>query len=644
MTDRFDDELIDPFRWMETPPAAECWLLEQHARSASEHDTQLRDELRVRLAELVATSSSIGAISWIGASLFYTRIEASRRTLWARRDNRDELVLDPETIVPGTTLLAWSVSFDERYIAATLAPAGAEIGAVYICELATGLVLPDRMVGVHNEFSVEWISDRACLYTAIDPSSPDPTRGMCLSLHVLGAATDPCILTDAPIAPGEFPFVHPAAPDSAWLIAGISSARAAMRVYVARNDNTFAWRELASYADAIEDVRLFGDQLYVLAANEAPNRRIDRIDLTSNARTTVIAASNAVIEGLTIARDGVYVRGTVAGRGQLWHCSHDGRPIDEFPLRPGETIARMTSDPRGDGVVVAIESWTEAMRLVRFRDGASELDIVATTPAGYDRIVVDNLDITSFDGESVPLTVLRARELVFDGSRPTLLEAYGGYGMALAPTCDPMRVAWLERGGVYAIAHVRGGGEKGRAWHLAGKGPNKPNGVRDFIACALALCDRGYTRPDRLGATGLSMGAVVIGGALIHAPERFGAVAIHAGLLNPVRYLHGVNGEPQREELGSPEHEADFRALVAMDVYHGVSDATRYPPILLSVGINDERVSPWMTSKLAARLLANHNPVAVRVDHEGHGMTASPAQIASRLADTWAFFATRLGL
>jgi prolyl oligopeptidase len=140
------------------------------------------------------------------------------------------------------------------------------------------------------------------------------------------------------------------------------------------------------------------------------------------------------------------------------------------------------------------------------------------------------------------------------------------------------------------------------------------------------------------------MGAVVIGGALIHAPERFGAVAIHAGLLNPVRYLHGVNGEPQREELGSPEHEADFRALVAMDVYHGVSDATRYPPILLSVGINDERVSPWMTSKLAARLLANHNPVAVRVDHEGHGMTASPAQIASRLADTWAFFATRLGL
>jgi prolyl oligopeptidase len=284
------------------------------------------------------------------------------------------------------------------------------------------------------------------------------------------------------------------------------------------------------------------------------------------------------------------------------------------------------------------------MRLVEFRETAHDLGIVATTPAAYKGIVVDRFEVASFDGELVPVTVLRARELELDGSRPTILEAYGGYGMSLAPHCDPLRIAWLERGGVYAIAHVRGGGEKGRAWHLAGKGRNKPNGARDFLACARALCDRGYTRPDRLAATGLSMGAVVIGGALNQAPQQFAAAAIHAGLLNPVRYLHGVNGEPQREELGSPEHELEFRALIAMDAYHNLSDAQRYPPILLSVGVNDERVSPWMTSKFAARLLEHHNPVAIRVDHDGHGMTASPAQIASRLADTWAFFVARLGL
>jgi prolyl oligopeptidase len=231
---------------------------------------------------------------------------------------------------------------------------------------------------------------------------------------------------------------------------------------------------------------------------------------------------------------------------------------------------------------------------------------------------------------------LHARDLALDGSHPTILDAYGGFGISLTPWCDPLRIAWLERGGVYAIAHVRGGGEKGRAWHLAGKGANKPNAIRDYLACARALCSRGYTRPERLAASAVSMGAVVVGNALARAPSQFGAAVLHAGMVNTSRYLQSINGETQREELGD-----DAATLAAMDVYAAAATAS-FPPLLLSVGLNDERVSPWMSAKLAARLLDGGAAVDVRTDRAGHGMTASPRQIAARVADMWTFFAQRL--
>ena len=637
---------MDPWRWMESDAARlERWLCEHHASSESALASELRVALRTRLAQLASDAAALSDIAKIADTLFYARREPGHvhRTLWRHRAGREEIAFDVAAFAPDAMLAAWKVAFTDDEIAVNVAAAGAEIGTVWL--VANGIVRPDRIADVHHEFLPAWLPDRAALLvTKIDPTRPDPVVGMRLWLHMVGMPADELVFV--PELAIELPWAITSA-SSTWIAVCVQGKLPGLRVYVARiaelAGTATPWREVLGHADLVEDIQLAGDQIYALVTCDSPNRRIEILDLESGARSPVVPETDAIIEGFTLAADAVYVRENRAGRAQLRRISRTGSELLAVPA--GWWVSRIAGDPRSAGIVAAVDDWLRPTSLIAY-DAASpaprELAIAATAPPGFEAFVVERLEIASHDGERVPLTVLRARDLAMDGSHPTMLEAYGGYGMSLTPSLEPIRLAWLERGGIYAIAHVRGGGEKGHAWHVAGKGSNKPNAIGDFVACARALCDAGYTRPRRIAAIGLSMGGVVIGGALVAAPELFGAVAIHAGMLNATRYLHGVGGEPQRPELGSPDDELELRALRAMDVYERLRDDVRYPPVLITVGLNDERVSPWMSAKVVARLEAANNPVFVRVDREGHGMTATSAQLAQRLADTWAFFAARL--
>jgi len=620
---------------MEGEPArVERWLLDHHATTEATLAGASRDALRNRLAELIASTSLLGDFARIDGTLYYVRDANAHRTLWAHRAGKDELVLDVARIEPAATLLSWRVSPDGRYVAANLAPPGAEIGEIRIVELATGAVLPARIPGVHNELPLAWFGGDL-FYTAVDPASPDPVLGMRSWRHRLATGTDEIVVDrdKLGLAINELLWLV-TAPRSPWLAACITSARVEQRIrvttYAALADGEAVWHELADYRDLVEDIQLFGDRAYLLVARE----RIDAIDLPTGKRTTVVRGDRP-IEGFAVARDGLYFRTEHEHASVVRFISHDADHATTYALPGASWVSRLACDPREPGAFAAVDTWTEPTRVVAY-PAMTDVGIAATLAPEYASIVAEHAEIASDDGTPVPLTILRKRDLVLDGSHPTILDAYGGYGISLRPWCDPLRIAWLERGGVYAIAHVRGGGEKGRAWHLAGKAANKPNAIRDYLACARALCERGYTQPARLAASAVSMGAVVIGNALAVAPTQFGAAAIHAGLVNATRYLHSVNGETQREELGE-----DPRVLEAIDVYAAAATAT-FPPLLLSIGLNDERLSPWMSAKLAARLFDRGADVAIRTDRAGHGMTASPHQTAARIADLWTFFAQRL--
>ena len=251
------------------------------------------------------------------------------------------------------------------------------------------------------------------------------------------------------------------------------------------------------------------------------------------------------------------------------------------------------------------------------------------------------VEVPSGDGTRIPLSIVMRRGLRRDGTSPAILEAYGAYGAAVTPYFDPTRLAWLERGGIWAFAHVRGGGEFGEEWHQAGMKEKKIHSILDFIACAGYLVARKLTSPDRLAAVGASAGGVVIGGALARRPDLFGAAVIDAGLFDCIRREQEANAQLGTAEFGTIRTEEGFQALLAMSPYHMIKDRSPFPAILLMTALNDPRVDPWQSFKAAARFqaaAAGTKPILLRVEAKGgHGVGGAKSSEIAKRADVYAF-------
>jgi prolyl oligopeptidase len=273
---------------------------------------------------------------------------------------------------------------------------------------------------------------------------------------------------------------------------------------------------------------------------------------------------------------------------------------------------------------------------------------VPPIPVDFSAVASTTVRVKSYDGTLIPMAIVYKRGIKHDGTNPTLLISYGAYGItSTEPYFNPSSLAWLERGGVLAMAGVRGGGEYGEEWHLAGKGQTKPNTWKDFIACAEYLVAQRYTSPAHLAGQGGSAGGILVGNAMIERPDLFGAAVDQVGLNNPLRAETTPNGVPNIPEFGSVKTEAGFKALLAMDAYTKVKDGARYPAVMLTTGINDPRVEPWMSAKMAARLQAasaSGRPVLLRVDYDaGHSIGSTKTQMNEQLADIYSFLFQQLG-
>ena len=253
----------------------------------------------------------------------------------------------------------------------------------------------------------------------------------------------------------------------------------------------------------------------------------------------------------------------------------------------------------------------------------------------------------SHDGVEVPLSVIARGDLALDGSHPTILYGYGAYGSTEDPSYSARLLAWLERGGVFAIAHVRGGGAFGDGWHRAGRKATKPNTWKDGIAAAEWLIEHGYTRPGRLAVYGGSAGGIFVGRAITERPDLFAAAVVAVGNTDLVRSETRANGAANVAEYGTVTDEAEFRALLAMSPYANIRAGTRYPAVLFEHGVNDIRVDVWMAAKTVSRLAAastSGKPVLLRLDYEGgHGSGATREQGQERTADRWAFLLWQFG-
>jgi prolyl oligopeptidase len=675
----FGTEAPDPYRWMEKAGGTEFleWVGGQ-GRYARERLDAIPDRAAIltRIRELSLGTASTGAVYRAGPRLFLLRTDvgASLSKLIVRDAKGNERVLlDP---AKGSAKGGGHLSIDNlapspdgARIACNLAEGGGEVTRVHVLDAATGKESAEVIDHIWGEFPVSWVRDGSgFFYTEMAPeafSDPkaDKLQNMRVRYHRMGTATasDPLLLGPGisgtlSFEPREFPSIWVPRGSDVALAYG-SGARSEFRLFVARVADArrpgATWTHVADYDDLVENADVHGADLYLLTSKDAPNRRIVKVSAKepdlAKAQVVVPESQDAVVTSLTAARDALYFRRMKNGIDTIWRLAYGASAPEEVALPYPGAAFELRAEGDRDGATFPLEGWVQPRAWFEYRPGEKklrDLGLRSTSPADFSNIVVEAIEVPSSEGAMVPLTILHARDQRLDGSHPTLMTGYGGYGISQQPSFSPSRLAWLERGGNFAVAAVRGGGEKGRAWQLAGKSANKKNGIHDFIACGEALCARGYTSPARLACMGTSMGGVLAGGAVTERPDLFGAAVIRVGILNTVRILEGTNGANQVPELASPETAEGYKTLLAMDAYQRIRDGVAYPAMLLEVGLNDQRVSPWHSGKFGARLQAattSGKPILLRSDSDtGHGIGSTRDQVAELNADIYAFLFSQL--
>jgi len=678
--DFFGAKIIDSYRWLENlkSPEVSDWMKAQNTYTRSVLDqVSGRDKLRERIAQLDGTGILVSRFQSFGGHWFYLKRMPGEdnRKLYTRQgpDGSERLLLDPETLTANGVHYSvdyYQPSLDGKLVAIGISPGGSENSVLRILDTTTGKDLGERID--RTQFgAISWLSDNhSFFYNRLHKLGPDePRTSYYLNsrayLHHLGDDPD----KDAPVfgnglsssvamIDSDFPIV--AVPPNSDYAFGIVAhgVQNEQTIYVAKlatvHDASTSWRKLVDVADEVTSFDVHGDHLYLVSHHSASRFKVLRLTLPEgdiNNAQEVIAPSEAVVTAIGVAADAVYIQKLDAGLGRLWRLPLEGGAAQDIHLPFEGSIQEMFTNPAEGGVFVSAASWTKSPVFLRYDPKSSTIadtKIVPPSPVDFSAITSEEVKAKAPDGVMVPLSIVHRRDLKLDGSHPALLHGYGSYGITYDPGFDPTSLAWLERGGVIAVAHVRGGGEYGEDWHNAGRKATKENTITDFIACAQYLIDHKYTSPNHLAGEGTSAGGITIGGAITERPDLFGAALDNVGMSDDLRAELQVNGPANIPEFGTVKNEDDFHHLLAISAYHRIKDRTAYPAVLLTTGINDPRVDPWQMDKMTARLQAatsSSKPVLLRVDYDaGHGgIGATRSQHTALLTDQFSFLLWQLG-
>ncbi len=675
--------VADPYRYMEdlADPRVLGWIKGQadytsDVMSAVAH----RDELKARIAEFEAGRpwkvNSIEPQADGGLFDLKQRAEENLPKLYVRpRGTSDEkLVFDPTTRTPadgGHYSISWSqASLDGKRVAIGLAPSGSEEDILYVFDVATGVAHADTITRMEAGY-VEpmWLPDGSGFFysrrRALAADAPE-TEGYKLTrayLHRLGTpvADDPLVFAHGAckgvtMSEEDFPaIVLPE--ESPFVIGQIKHGDAnQLTLYTARLDDVLArgkdatWRLICDVPDSVTGYAVHGGTIDLVTSRHAPRFQVVRTELAQPdfARATVVVPpGRLVIDGVAMAKDALYVQFQRGGAGSIGRVPHGAPPVVQILALPDDFTAGslLATHPGLAGAFVETKAWTRAGKTYYYDPATARFTDTKLNPVGrYDAVpgyASIEVEAPSHDGVMVPLSILYKEGLKKDGSNPTLLTGYGAYGINRNVNFDPKQLAWLEKGGVIAVAHVRGGGELGQEWHTAGQKATKPNTWKDFIACGEYLVREGWTSPAKLAGQGGSAGGILIGRAITERPDLFAAALLDVGALDAIRMETTMNGIPNIQEFGTVTKEDEFHALLAMSAYHHVTDGVKYPAVMLSHGINDPRVEPWESAKMCARLqaaTASGKPVLFRVDYKaGHGIGSTRSQQQATLADKGSF-------
>ena len=676
-------QVVDPYRFLENTADAE---VQKYMKAQADATGAIlaripgREALLARIREIDSdTPAVVGTIRRdTRGGLFFTKRSAADnqfKLYWRAKGGQEKMLVDPEVDAKATgkphAIGGFSPSPDGRLLAYQISAGGGEIGVMRVIDTASGKEVTPSIDRMRSANAV-WLPDGSgFFYLRLEEGykkRPRNERFMDVKASlrrladpahdrvVFGNALFPEV--DIGRSSAALPAVLPGTGLVAALVShGVDPNRS---LYLAELESVLAgkprWRKVFDPTARITEVVIGGGQVFMKSALDAPRYKLLRTavkDADLAKAEVLLAPSDAVIDDLGSTKEGLYVTRREGVVKKLYRLGYGaGAKLEAIPMPFEGNVNIVNANVEIEGVLLQISGWTRAASHFSLAAGAKRpapLGLVApgkyAAPPG---LMAREVMVKSHDGVEIPVSILSRADIKLDGSNPVTVYGYAAYGIVDEPSWNPLLLAWLERGGVYAVVHARGGGLLGDGWRRAGWKTTKPNTWKDGIAAAEWLITSGYTTRKQLSIYGGSAGGIFAGRALTERPELFSAAAIGVGNTDSVRSETRANGAANIPEYGTVTIEEEFRGLLAMSPYANVVPGTAYPAVMLEHGVNDSRVDVWITLKMGTRLAAatsSGKPVLMRLEYDGgHGVGATRSQQQGRTADRYAFFLWQAGV
>ncbi len=684
-SDNFFGTLVaDPYRWLEDDvresAAVKAWVDAENAITFDYlKNLPHREQINQRLTKLW-DYEKWGTPLKRGEHYYYFKNDGlqNQSVLYQLRalDAEPKVLIDPNTWSDDGTIALGGMAFsaDGNLLAYSIQDAGSDWQTWHFMDVITGEKRDDELKWL--KFSgVAWNGDGTGVYYSRYPEPAGEEKFQSLNLgqqiyfHQLGEPqSKDQLVFEAPENP-KWSFGTEVSEDGNWLVITVwigtddryrvfyqSLANAKQEQDAKRDEKPDS--ELIALIDNFEHEYTFlgneGSEFYFKSDNGAPKKKILAIDVAKPEPENwqvIIPEADEPIESAGIVGDYLIVQYLVDAKTAVKIFDLSGKLIREVKL-PGIGTASGFSGRRDQTeTFYSFSSFNRPAEIYRYELTSGESQQIRSADVDFDPddFEVKQIFYTSKDGTRVPMFIAHKKGIALDGSNPTLLYGYGGFNISLTPGFSISRLQWMEMGGVFAMANLRGGGEYGKNWHQAGTKLNKQNVFDDFIAAAEWLIENRYTSSDHLAIQGGSNGGLLVGACITQRPELFAAALPAVGVMDMLRFQKFTAGRFWTDDYGNAdEHEAEFKALYAYSPYHNIKPGTEYPPTLITTADTDDRVVPGHSFKFAARLQAAQtgpHPTLIRIETKaGHGAGKPTAKVIEEAADMWAFLVKHTGM
>jgi prolyl oligopeptidase len=663
----FGTPVVDSYRWLENPSdrQVQSWGAAQTRFTQAYLDsTPIYTHFKARISALMQTPPYRYYLSVRRSRLIYLRNTPpnpqAQLVVLDHLGGAERVLFDPATAAINGVVPAIESVFvapDGKTVAFTTEVGGAEDETLHVVDVDSGKLLPDTLPhigGAVSPVALAWDGDGRGFVHTQWPKNSDGTyakHGILLFHHSLGTPpTADRYVFGKELSPKSEYHLATSRDGSTQAIVTNAGDGVHCAVYLRRGPGKFAL--VATPDDAIgssNDIggAFVGNAFYAISKKRASRGEVIALEPATKpgAARTVIPASSLVIANIVPFKDGVISVDIDGGDSSARVFDATGMQRGTLPIPP-ISRARVAADPAGDGpIIISYNNYVRDITWLAYDSATNstrDVGFPSPVPAAFSDVVTERVFVPSLDGKArIPLELIHARNIAH-GSAPTILQAYGAYGVVTAPEYDPTVLAWLERGGVLAHAMIRGGGEYGEDWHLAARLQTKTISSDDLAACARWLAANGYADQHHLGIEGGSAGGFLMGLALTRNPELYRAVAAHVGIYDLLRFELTPNGAFNTPEFGTVKDPAQFVWMLAQSPYQNVHAGIAYPAVLMTTGENDPRVDPYNSRKMVALLQAStasaHPVLLVQRAGEGHGLDNSFDQGVENAAATYAFF------